>query len=159
MFTIFSLFKSRSINFAERHAFHDLINSYAQTQEGAWLNSFQWRAYTIKWCDAMANTDIMGAFSLFMGKKIFLQPSSNPIYPGMPDFWPQSIASTLVHELRHVWQYRNNRPLYILCCLPVVRQITLERDAERVQAQVEEYFNMLDMTRCAADMRVRYYNT
>ena len=146
MFTIFSLRKSREISYRQRIMLHELISAYADTAAGSWLNSYFWRGYKIKWCPAMnCSGGDMGAFLPWIGKKVYLMPDA-----ANSDTWMIGIAPTLVHELRHVWQYHRHPVLYVLCCLPGLRQITLERDAWAATKPAEDFFSRLDAIRCAA---------
>ncbi len=152
MFTTFSLLKSEDVTELEKQEFGKLLKYYAATQEGAWLNELPHSVYEIKWSPVMKKSDgVMGAFMPWMGKKVFLLPSSNPPAVPMRDPWPSLIAPTLVHELRHAWQYKKYKWLYILCCLPGLRQITLERDALVQTELAEKYFKTLEKHRTAAE--------
>ena len=145
MFTTFSLLKSQEVNADEKRQFWRLLETYSKTDAGNWMNDFQWRAFIINWCPAMLDSDgVMGAYVPWLGNKVFLLPSDSPVVAGREDYWPGLIASTLVHELRHAWQYRRNPILYVICCLPVLREFTLERDAWAITKPAEDFFAELD---------------
>lgn len=156
MFTTFSLLKSQPLTASEKREFEKLLRYYAATNEGAWLKDLPPSAYEIRWCPAMIKSGgVMGAFVPWLGKKVFLLPStSQPTMP-MRDPWPGLIAPTLVHELRHAWQYKRRPWLYILCCLPVLREFTLERDAWRKTQPAQKYFDTLEQHRAAAEFAQR----
>ena len=156
MFTTFSLLKSDGITESERQEFAKLLSYYSNTPEGAWLNELPYQAYEIRWCSNMQKTDgVMGAYMPWLGKKVFLLPSANPPVVPMRDPWPGSIAPTLVHELRHAWQYKKYKWLYVLCCLPVLRKFTLERDAWNQTQPAQTYFETLEKNRSAAEFAAR----
>ena len=158
MFTSFSLLRSRTASYIEHHELRKLLDYYAATEEGKWLQSLNYRSFTIKWCDAMAtdNTGIMGAFAVWSPTTIYLLPlGAPPPPPGFRDTWLTLIAPTLVHELRHAWQYRKSKLLYALCCLPGLRAITLERDAWRQTQPAQKYFETLEKHRSAAEFAAR----
>ena len=70
MFTIFSLLKSNPVSDTEKRQFWRLIESYASTESGKWLNDFQWKAFDIRWCPAMLDSGaVMGAFAPWFGKR------------------------------------------------------------------------------------------
>lgn len=157
MFTTFSLLKNEVVTETEKREFENLLRYYSATPEGAWLNELPWQAYEIRWCSNMNNSDgVMGAFLPWFGKKVFLLPSSPPFSnSGFRDPWPGLIAPTLVHELRHAWQFKRRPWLYVLCCLPVLREFTLERDAWTKTKPAQKYFDALEMHRSAAEFDAR----
>ncbi len=152
MFTTFSLLKSKDLTVAEKREFDKLLTSYAGTKEGAWLNRIPWQACVIKWCPAMTqNSGVMGAFVPWFGEKVFLMQADAPAMPGVRDPWPSLIASTLVHELRHLWQFKRHPLLYVLFCLPVLRGFTLERDAWAQTKPAQDFFDALERLRSASE--------
>ena len=156
MFTTFSLLKSEEITESERLEFAKLLGYYSHTPEGAWLNELPHQAYEIRWCSNMKKTDgVMGAFLPWLGKKVFLLPAENTPDVRMRDPWPGLIAPTLVHELRHAWQFKRHPWLYVLCCLPVLREFTLERDAWAQTKPAQNYFETLESHRSAAEFAAR----
>ncbi len=154
MFTSFSLKNSRAVSDAENLEFQELLEVYSRTSEGQWLSEIPYHQFKIKWCSAMTmKSGIMGAFVPWMGKTIFLMPSSSPVLANMSDPWPELIVSTLVHELRHAWQFQKYKLLYIFCCLPVLREFTLEMDAKRIWEPATKFFEKLSADRAAAKMQ------
>lgn len=91
----------------------------------------------------MRGGSILGAYIPWVGKCVYLQPSATAPVQGK-DFWPELMAPTLAHELRHAWQFRKFSLLYLLCCLPGLREITLEKDAWRISREAEKYFKRFD---------------
>ena len=130
MFTTSKLKNSTKIADSQVDEFHRLLDLYANTTRGRWINDINYKDYILYWCHSM-NTDngVMGAFIPSKGKRVYLLPESNR---QSTNFWCSLIASTLVHELRHAWQYQNNKILYTICCLPILRNFTLERDADKI---------------------------
>lgn len=142
MFTTFSLAKSVELTDGQRERLMHYVTRYANTREGAWLNDFEFRAVPIWWNYAMEPGDgILGAFSFLTGK-VYLQPEEiDKIARGSA--WVELLAPTLIHELRHVWQYKRHPLWYILCCIPGLRQITLERDAWRETEPAQRFCDRL----------------
>ncbi|MCK4982792.1 MAG: hypothetical protein KAS17_07695 [Victivallaceae bacterium] len=141
MFNTFSLLKNRSLTKDQEKQFHELLETYSHSRQGQWIGEIPFHQFEIKWCDAMtAERGIMGAYVPWLGRKVFLMPNEQPLITGMPDTWPEVIASTLVHELRHAWQYQKNKILYVICCLPGIRQLTLEKDARNVTKHARIFF-------------------
>jgi len=133
MFNTFSLLKNRALTEDQKKQFHELLETYSRSQQGQWLSEIPYHQFEIRWCDAMTiDSGIMGAYVPWFGRKVFLMPSEPPLIKNMPDPWPELIAPTLVHELRHAWQFQKYKLLYIICCLPGLRQITLEKDAWKI---------------------------
>jgi hypothetical protein len=50
----------------------------------------------------------------------------------------EELASTCAHELKHREQYKRNPVKYWLLSVPGLREITLEREAKRVELAVDE---------------------
>ncbi len=150
--TTFDLIISYPVPVEDRRDILSLLTSYAATPKGAWLNSMNWRNFEFKYCKAMVDSDVMGAFVVTAPSTIYLMPPPNadftaPITRVETEHrisWPENIASTIVHELRHAWQYRRCKGLYALCCLPIVRQFTIEVDAKRIQEAADPYFENLN---------------
>lgn len=155
MFTSLSLMKSRDITPEQQKAFDELLEAYCATPDGAWLKNFDYKRYKIKWCDAMnIENGIMGAFIPWAGKAVYLMPNECRV-SGFPDPWPEQIVFILVHELRHAWQFKKYGILYILCCLPVLRQLMLEKDAWRITDVAQKFFTEYVNGRCAAKFKRR----
>lgn len=154
MFTVFALAKSVPLTDDQRERLMHYVSRYAKTRNGLWLNDFEFRAIALEWCYAMKPSDgILGAFSFLTGK-VYLQPEEiDKIARGSA--WVELLAPTLIHELRHVWQYKRNPLKYILCCIPGLRQITLERDAWRETDPAQDFCDEL----MAAEDSFRYAQT
>ncbi|MDD5697665.1 MAG: hypothetical protein PHH77_03525 [Victivallaceae bacterium] len=156
MFTSFSLSKNRPLTEEQKHRFHELLEVYSHSRQGQWLSDIPFHQFEIRWCDAMTpDSGVMGAFVPWLGRKVFLMPTEPPLIKGMADPWPEQIAPTLVHELRHAWQYQKYKILYIFCCLPGLREITLERDAWKITNDAQRFFSECEKTRCAAKFAAR----
>lgn len=142
MFTVFALAKSVPLTDGQRDRLMHYVSRYAKTRNGLWLNDFEFRAIALEWCYVMKPADgILGAFSFLTGK-VYLQPEEiDKIARGSA--WVELLAPTLIHELRHVWQYKRNPLKYILCSIPGLRQITLERDAWRETEPAQDFCDEL----------------
>lgn len=154
MFTVFALAKSVPLTDGQRERLMHYVSRYAKTRNGLWLNDFEFRAIKLEWCYAMKPADgVLGAFSFLTGK-VYLQPEEiDKIARGSA--WAELLAPTLIHELRHVWQYKRNPLKYILCSIPGLRQITLERDAWRETEPAQDFCDEL----MAAEDSFRYAQT
>ena len=51
--------------------------------------------------------------------------------------WLANLLPVVIHELRYVWQYRRSPLTYCLFSIPILREITLERDAWRHTPKME----------------------
>jgi hypothetical protein len=85
----------------------------------------------------MNGTDILGAFTPLAPNSIFIQRLTQYV-PGQP-FWLEIVFSTILHELRHMFQFKKNRILYFLCILPFIRTLTIERDAGKQTLLAEDF--------------------
>lgn len=158
MFTVFSLRQkyNREVSYHEKQEFFKILESFSQTQDGKFLNEILYRGFKIYWCKKMTpSSGILGAFSPWLGKKIFLMPHKFIIPSNSESTWVPIIAPVLVHEMRHAWQFRKFKWLYILCCLPIVRLLTLELDADRITKKAERFCEQRNKIKAAADFAER----
>ena len=137
MFSIFDLRNSRDLADYEKEYLMMLLNEAKQKEEFRWLNQLHLNSICIKECPKMSGTDILGAFTPLAPDSIFIQRLTQYV-PGRP-FWLEIVFSTILHELRHMFQFKKNRILYFLCTLPFIRNLTIERDAGK-QALLAENF-------------------
>lgn len=150
MFTLFDLPDSYPIPDAERNRMLRRVKQFAQLPEGEWLNAINWQAVKLKWCCGMTQENgVMGCF-VFMTNTIYLMPE-DPYMSGKKSGWPELIVPTLIHELRHKWQFERNKLLYILCCLPLLREITIERDAWKTTQFAQDFCDNLDAAEASAE--------
>ena len=150
MFTLFNLPESYEVPESERNRMLRRVKQFSQIQEGEWLNAINWQSVNLKWaCGMNQENGVMGCF-VFMTNTIYLMPED--VYmSGKNSGWPELIVPTLLHELRHKWQYERNRIGYILCCLPFLREITIEKDAWRITELAQEFCEKLDACEDAAE--------
>ena len=84
------------------------------------------------------------------GNTIYLQPED--VYnSGKGSQWPELQVPTLIHELRHKWQFERNKLLYILCCILIVREFTIERDAEKITKKAYDFCEEMDWAEAIAE--------
>ncbi len=160
--TTFDLIVSYPVPVHEREEYDYLLAAYAATPQGRWLNDMAWRGFEFKYCQKMADSSVMGAFVVTKPRTIYIMPSNtdgfeNPIiarHTGRSN-WPEIIISTVIHELRHAWQYRRRKWLYVLCCLPFVREFTIEVDAKRVMSGADQFFETFNARRTAREFEER----
>jgi len=154
MFTIFHTYFTRYPMLSiSRERLLDWLDFYAATTDGVWLKSIDYRHdVTFYWCDAMRDSDVMGAKDL-LGNTIYLQNESpdamsNPHWD--PANWAMLIAPTAIHELRHLWQRRKlGIALYIVLAFPWLREVTIEKDAWRITKAADSIISTEDARRCA----------
>lgn len=140
MFTVFDLKDSTPLAPDELRAVRRVLEDYCRTAAGAWLRGFPHRRFELRWCPAITD-DVLGAFTLLHPWTIYLKPPDTEATGRLRDYarisWAEIITPTVIHELRHAWQFRRNPLLYAVCCLPLLREITLERDARRLCCEAE----------------------
>jgi len=138
IFTLFDLPGSYPLREGERFRIFRIIDAYAKLPAGMWLNEINYRAMNLKWCPGMTpDNGVMGCFAIAVNT-IYLQPE-NPYEGNRDTAWIELLSNTLIHELRHVWQFRKNKLLYVLCSLPLLRDLTLERDAWAVSNAAQDF--------------------
>lgn len=141
MFTTFSLKNNYELEEKEEKYLRKMLTQYSLTKEGLWLQALPYTKYKFKWCSSMtAENGICGCFSVLFPKTIFLQD-----YSGKEDGivvrsiieervdWIEYIFRTAIHELRHAYQFKRSKIAYVICCLPILRQFTLEIDAKKAE--------------------------
>lgn len=152
MFTLYDLLDSYEVPESERNRMFRRVNQFAQTENGEWLNAINWRGVNLKWALGMMTRkkSVLGCY-VFKSNTIYLQPED--VYnSGKGSQWPELMVPTLIHELRHKWQYERNRLAYrLLCWLPILRKWTLERDAEKITKKADEFCEEMDRVEAAAE--------
>lgn len=152
MFTVFDLKESTPLASDELRAVWRVLDDYSRTAAGAWLRGFPFRRFELRWCPAM-NDAVMGAFLPARPRVIYLMPPADYFAELDPKIfsdglarqlrdqaritWAEFITPTVIHELRHAWQFARCPWLYVLCSLPVLREYTLELDAQRIGREAE----------------------
>lgn len=116
--------------------------SHYESHGGSWLGKFPWRECRFYWSDAMAQSDVLGAASSFSGD-VYLQNEATDSWAASgkwdPEIWGALIAPSAVHELRHLYQRRKlGLLIYAVLALPVLRNLTLEKDASAVAEKAEK---------------------
>ena len=114
MFTIRKLKNSRDIDKQVVDSIHNMLSVYEMTQDGKWLMQLDWRTMKFKWCDDMADSDVLGAYSIFNKDTLYLQPPciydcakcTESFKTAVELAWVASIMSIVVHELRHAYQHK-----------------------------------------------------
>ncbi len=133
----------------EREWLISILDEYAKLTEGNWLNDVEYHKCEYFWCDAMnCDNGVLGARPLF-GYSIYLAAIPNKsAFPEVVKDWIASMASTAIHELRHLWQQGvYGKLLWSILRLPEVfpclyGKVLIERDAisieEKSQKEIEK---------------------
>ena len=163
MFTIFHQFKSKPAHQAFVTRLLYLLTWYQQQPQGEWLRSINIGAMKYCFCQHMSvDNGIMGAFSPFKDDTIVLMPCATVDQQDQLDTldiaalegWADVIAPTAIHQLRHKWQsMQYGLVKYTLCSLPLVREFTIENDADRITIEAQK----LIQTKVEADVAAKYY--
>ena len=143
MFTIFHARKDREpLTDEERDYLFNRIDKYFGGKlENAWLLRTDYRKLAWYWSPAMdTRNGVMGAADP-MHATVYLMPyayrrqadAMRRRFGGLPydQDWLDNLFPVAIHELRHIWQYRRSKLMYCLLSIPILREITLERDAWR----------------------------
>lgn len=135
---------SRMFSQCEKDWLIDILDAYAKTPEGHWLNSVLY-ATSVEyfWCDCMeAGNGILCARPLF-GNEIFLASNPGATYPEVIKHWIECIAPTAIHELRHLYQQKvYGKLLWAILRLPEVLpcfygKLLIEKDALAIEEQAD----------------------
>lgn len=143
MFTLFDLKKSVPLTAEELRHLLSALRRFAATDFGRWLAPLlEPSEPAFFWNEAMKDGPVMGCFTPLHPRAVFLKPHTQ--YTDAPEkhgraFWCEMIFPTVVHELRHMWQFRRHPCRYVLCALPGLRQFTLERDAKAVEDDAQRF--------------------
>ena len=143
MFTVLQLKNSQPLNQACQQYIREVLNKFSLTTDGLWLRTLKLDEVQFKWCPAMQQSDILGAFCPVSSNTIYIQPPKMPVQPAQDAqtqiqiSWLQNIFSVVVHQLRHMYQWRKNKFSYMLASLPFLRQVTLQKDAQCAQVSAQ----------------------
>ena len=140
MFTVFSTFRSYSMDEYDYRVLTEMLSCIQSDPSFHWLREIPWSRVSFRFCPAITETDsIMGAFSILQPFSIFLRDNPNRVknLPGGRSFWIEILFPTIIHELRHLWQFKKHPLLFILCAIPGIRSLTTERDAELCRKEAE----------------------
>jgi len=153
MFTIFSLFKSYAFDEQEHKITLLLLHAFRRhcPREGAFLYTLPFEQFKFKWCYRMtSNNGIMGAFNPAFRKTIFLQHNKNGYVeiiasknPTIKYTWLMQLMPVMIHELTHAFQFQQAPIQYVVCSLPGLRQITLEKDVKTPEKAAKDFFDYL----------------
>ena len=146
MFSIFKLKESVRFSEDEEAYLRRMLQRYSVTRQGLWLQELDYRQFHFLWCPAMCDSGgVMGCFSPIFPHKVFLLPQENEVKDRRDRedirrvYWLEQLFPTIIHELRHAYQWRKCKLGYILCALPVLREFTLEKGANEAQRQSESF--------------------
>lgn len=95
---------------------------YSKTADGAWLNDFDWQKVKLVTISEFRNPDIMGMYSF---GKITVRDTNVEL-----------VFSTYIHELRHRWQWEQNKLKYIF---GKIYRPLIEDDADRETVKADEW--------------------
>lgn len=138
--------KSHLMPERERIYLISLLDAYAATAEGDWLNIVPYKDCEYFWCDAMTTeSGILGARPLF-GKDIYLAAHPQGFKPSeeIINHWIESLAPTAIHELRHLFQQKcYGKLLWSILRLPellppLYGKVIIERDALEVEEKADD---------------------
>lgn len=138
MFSIFKLFNSIELNNYEKDYLHEILNAARKRTEFAWLDQLDLKKLSVKECPEMQYYEIVGAFTPLKPGTIYLKRFMQPSTELRP-CWLEFVFPTVIHELRHMLQFKKRPLLYCLCALPGIRNLTLERDAEKQELLAEDF--------------------
>lgn len=141
IFTIFHARKNREpLTQEEKSFFFGRIDTYIRSSpENAWLLGTNFRQLAWFWSPAMTTGNgIMGAADP-VHSTVYLMPYSYRVLAAemrrkigcrvIDEDWLANLFPTAIHELRHIWQYKRSPLTYTILSIPIIREITLERDA------------------------------
>ena len=141
IFTIFHARKDREeLSQGERGYLLRKIDEHIQmSSDNLWLISTDYRKLAWYWSPAMdTRNGVMGAADP-MHATVYLMPyayrrqadAMRRRFGGVTydEDWLKNLFPVVIHELRHVWQYRRSPLTYCLLSIPFLREFTLERDA------------------------------
>ena len=159
MFTVFSTFRSSPMNEDDRRALDDMLQTALKDSIFQWLREIPLSSISFRFCPAFLKDDsTMGAFSMLHPLTVFLRdhPTRLGIQPGGRSFWIELIFPIIIHELRHLWQFRKHPLLFIFCSIPGLRTLTFERDAEVYEIAAEHVARTYTAIRDRANFGARF---
>ena len=155
MFTIFSTLHSRLMDENDKRILEEMLDNALKESVFQWLREIPLQQIKFRFCPAFKKDDsTMGAFSILRPLTVFLRDDPlkeiMTVSPGRA-FWIEAIFPIIVHELRHLWQFRKHPLIFILCSIPGLRFLTIERDANRCQKDAESISRNYTASRDRAD--------
>lgn len=135
MFSVFKLKDSTPLSSGESHHLFEMLAEYMNKYSEDWLFDIDpCTNITYHWCHAMTGSDVLGCFSPLFPNKVFLQPAE---IIDNNHTWIETTFPVIIHELRHVWQFKKCPVLYMFFNLPVIREFTIELDADHIENRAE----------------------
>lgn len=74
MFTILQLKNSQPLNQDCQQYIRETLNKFSLTTDGLWLRTLKLDEVQFKWCPAMQQSDILGAFCPASSDTVYIQP-------------------------------------------------------------------------------------
>ena len=138
----------------DRHVLVEMLANALKDSVFQWLREIPLNSISFRFCPAITESDsVMGAFSILHPLSVFLRdfPERINTKPGGRSFWIELMFPSIIHELRHLWQFRKHPLLFILCSIPGLRYLTLERDADLYREAAESIADSYTAIRDRAD--------
>lgn len=128
----------------EREWLIEILDAYAETPVGSWLNSIPYEtSVEYFWCEAMnCDNGVLGARPLF-GNEIYLSTNPGKKTPEIIRHWIECIAPTAIHELRHLYQQKVFGKLrWSIMRLPEILpcfygKLLIEKDALKIEEEAD----------------------
>lgn len=149
IFTVFHLIRNRSIPKRTLNKLYRHMEEFESTAQGAWMREFNWRGMEFRYCDWMPHMEVGGAHSVVCGNTIFLAD----LHPGQPESYREGYEiyqfyPVTVHELRHKYQRKKLKTgIYSFLHIPIIRELTLEKDAYEMEDVAYTFFGKIDCIR------------
>ena len=126
---------STPISVDEERFVRAFLKEYAASPGGDWLADVPVDKMSFRFCSVLSG-DTNGLFSWLHPNTIFLAAPPQDLFSIL---WVTSHFRTIIHELRHAWQWRQNSLWYLLRC--TIRRWTLEKDAKAVEEAALSFIN------------------
>lgn len=144
MFTLFDLNSAKRFEKDERRVVLKLVNEYYKARKLQWIKDLDIEKCKFFWCFEMdTDNGIIGAYSYLKNDSIFIMP---PRFKEDYESWLEIVIDTIIHELRHKWQHKKYGLLYYLLSLPLIRNITIERDARKEEKNAQLFFDKIGVS-------------
>ena len=131
---------------------------------GAFLKKINYKKFIYKWCYNMSTDNVLGCWSLLMPKSIFLVPPEINNFSKEYQLYNHLgiIIPTLIHELYHYYQFTTKLTplLYIICCLPGLRNLIIEPSAYELTDKVSEWIikiQNIEYSNWQKELYIKYY--
>jgi hypothetical protein len=123
---------------------YEILEKYSNSEIGSWLYEISYKEISYYWTTALnIENGVIGLKPVF-GNEIYMMASDSN-HEKIKKSWIQSITSTIIHELYHIYQqHKYGKLLWIILRIPELMpnlygKIFIEKDAFKIENEATEF--------------------